>query len=65
MPLDVTPLSLGIEKLGGALTKLIGRNTTTPTTGKQVFSMAEDNQPAVILPPLNLEEAAVRVSISD
>src|SRR5437588_8666568 len=45
--LDVTPLSLGIETLGGVLTKLIERNTTIPTTKKEVFSTAEDNQPAV------------------
>jgi molecular chaperone DnaK len=45
--LDVTPLSLGIETLGGVLTKLIERNTTIPTTKKQVFSTAEDSQPAV------------------
>jgi molecular chaperone DnaK len=45
--LDVTPLSLGIETLGGVLTKLIERNTTIPATKKQVFSTAEDNQPAV------------------
>jgi molecular chaperone DnaK len=44
---DVTPLSLGIETLGGVLTKLIERNTNIPTTKKQVFSTAEDNQPAV------------------
>ncbi|MCI0378522.1 MAG: molecular chaperone DnaK [Gemmataceae bacterium] len=45
--LDVTPLSLGIETLGGVFTKLIERNTTIPTTKKEVFSTAEDNQPAV------------------
>jgi molecular chaperone DnaK len=45
--LDVTPLSLGIETLGGVLTKLIEKNTTIPKTEKQTFSTAEDNQPAV------------------
>src|SRR6188508_1524131 len=45
--LDVTPLSLGIETLGGIMTKLVERNTTIPTEKKQVFSTADDNQSAV------------------
>ena len=47
--LDVTPLSLGIETLGGVFTRLIDRNTTIPTRKSQVFSTAEDNQTAVTI----------------
>ena len=47
--LDVTPLSLGIETLGGVMTKMIEKNTTIPTRHQQVFSTADDNQPAVTI----------------
>ena len=49
MLLDVTPLSLGIETLGGVFTRLIDKNTTIPTKKSQVFSTAEDNQSAVTI----------------
>lgn len=55
--LDVTPLSLGIETLGGVFTKLIERNTTIPTRKSQVFSTAENNQPAVTVRVLQGERA--------
>ena len=47
--LDVTPLSLGIETMGGVMSKIIQKNTTIPTKGQQTFSTAEDNQPAVTI----------------
>ncbi|MCX5844909.1 MAG: molecular chaperone DnaK [Deltaproteobacteria bacterium] len=55
--LDVTPLSLGIETLGGVLTKLIEKNTTIPTRKSQIFSTAADNQPAVSIHVLQGERS--------
>jgi len=63
--LDVTPLSLGIETLGGVMTKLIDKNTTIPTKASQVFSTAEDNQGAVTVHVLQgeREQAAANKSL--
>ncbi len=62
--LDVTPLSLGVETLGGVFTKLIERNTTIPTEKKQTFSTAADNQPAVTINVLQGERAMAKDNIS-
>ncbi|MCK4552307.1 MAG: Hsp70 family protein, partial [Tenericutes bacterium] len=58
--LDVTPLSLGIETLGGVSTKLIERNTTIPTSKSQVFSTAQDNQPTVDIHVLQGERSMAK-----
>jgi molecular chaperone DnaK len=58
--LDVTPLSLGIETLGGVFTKLIERNTTIPTRKSQIFSTAADNQPAVSIAVFQGERSIAR-----
>lgn len=58
--LDVTPLSLGIETMGGVMTKLIDKNTTIPTTKSQIFSTAEDNQSAVTIQVAQGEREFVR-----
>ena len=62
--LDVTPLSLGIETLGGVLTKLIAKNTTIPTKASQVFSTAEDNQNAVTIHVLQGEREMAKANKS-
>ena len=58
--LDVTPLSLGIETLGGVMTKLIDKNTTIPVKKSEIFSTAEDNQPAVSIHVLQGEREIAR-----
>lgn len=58
--LDVTPLSLGIETMGGVFAKLIQKNTTIPTTASQIFSTAEDNQPAVTIKVAQGERELIR-----
>jgi molecular chaperone DnaK len=62
--LDVTPLSLGIETLGGVMTKLIQKNTTIPTKASQVFSTAEDNQGAVTIHVLQGEREMAKANKS-
>ena len=62
--LDVTPLSLGIETLGGVLTHLIERNTTIPTKKSQVFTTAEDNQTSVEVHVLQGERAMARDNVT-
>jgi hypothetical protein len=58
--LDVTPLSLGVETLGGVMTVMIGRNTTIPTQKKEIFSTATDNQPSVEVHVLQGERTEAR-----
>ena len=58
--LDVTPLSLGVETLGGVMTKLIDRNTTIPTSKKEIFSTAADNQTTVDIHVLQGEREFAR-----
>src|SRR5512138_2985493 len=58
--LDVTPLSLGVETLGGVMTVMIPRNTTIPTQKKEIYSTASDNQPSVEIHVLQGERAEAR-----
>ena len=62
--LDVTPLTLGVETLGGVMTPIIERNTTIPIKKSQVFSTAEDNQPAVTIHVLQGERPMAADNIS-
>lgn len=61
--LDVTPLSLGIETLGGVMTKIIEKGTTIPTKKEQVFSTAEDNQSAVTINVLQGKKVVVIINL--
>jgi molecular chaperone DnaK len=61
--LDVTPLSFGVETLGGVMTKIIERNSTIPTRHSETFSTAEDNQPAVDIHVLQGERELAKITV--
>lgn len=61
--LDVCPLTLGIETVGGVMTKLIGRNTVVPTKKSQIFSTASDNQPTVTIKVYEGKEGIVTIAM--